>query len=144
MVLRTETDHGRVWIKENCPGQRTEATVVAAVARLAPERVVVWAHPFASLRVLLNVVGQEWGIEDDRHPRLQRIVGAYLEGWSDLGTADERQALLEAALVVSRLHRYVSWDRCLAGIEVPDIGEYADYPVRWLGTLAGALERHAG
>ncbi|WP_309070797.1 phosphotransferase [Arthrobacter sp.] len=38
--LTFPTDHGKLWFKENNPGQFQEASIVAALAELAPERVV--------------------------------------------------------------------------------------------------------
>lgn len=38
--LTIPTDHGKLWFKENNPGQFQEASVVAALAELAPEHVV--------------------------------------------------------------------------------------------------------
>jgi Phosphotransferase enzyme family len=38
--LTVPTDHGRIWFKENNPGQRAEAAVVAELARIAPDHVV--------------------------------------------------------------------------------------------------------
>lgn len=38
--LTVPTDHGRLWFKENNPGQFQEASIVAALAEIAPEHVV--------------------------------------------------------------------------------------------------------
>lgn len=38
--LTIPTDHGRLWFKENNPGQFQEASIVAALAELAPDHVV--------------------------------------------------------------------------------------------------------
>lgn len=39
--LKVPTDHGPYWFKENNPALRFEATLVAEIARVAPERVIV-------------------------------------------------------------------------------------------------------
>ncbi|GAA2174328.1 hypothetical protein GCM10009784_12180 [Arthrobacter parietis] len=38
--LTIPTDHGKLWFKENNPGQFQEASIVAALAEIAPDRVV--------------------------------------------------------------------------------------------------------
>jgi hypothetical protein len=101
----------------------------------------LWGHPFASLLVLLNVVAREGGLEAD-DPALRVVADAYLECWTDLAPRTELQPLLEAALVLGRLHRYVSWDRCLQGAEPEDMGEHGEAPGVWLATLANALESY--
>lgn len=55
------TDEGLVWFKENNPGQRFEPGLVAALARLAPDGVVV---PIAVDR------GRGWLLTDDQGPTL--------------------------------------------------------------------------
>ena len=40
VLLTIPTDHGKLWFKENNPGQFQEASIIAALAEIAPERVV--------------------------------------------------------------------------------------------------------
>ena len=40
VLLTVPTDHGKLWFKENNPGQFQEASIVAALAEIAPEHVV--------------------------------------------------------------------------------------------------------
>lgn len=40
VLLTVPTDHGKLWFKENNPGQFQEASIVAALAGIAPEHVV--------------------------------------------------------------------------------------------------------
>ena len=40
VLLTIPTDHGKLWFKENNPGQFQEASIVAALAEIAPDRVV--------------------------------------------------------------------------------------------------------
>lgn len=40
VLLTVPTDHGKLWFKENNPGQFQEASIIAALAEIAPEHVV--------------------------------------------------------------------------------------------------------
>ncbi|GAB3748020.1 phosphotransferase [Microlunatus parietis] len=77
----------------------------------------VWGHPFCVLHVTLVVLAQEWSCDEwsvtGADPRLDRLVDAYLECWSDLAPLAELRRLVEPALVIGRLHRYNSWHRLL-------------------------------
>lgn len=99
----------------------------------------VWAHPFGSMRVTLNVITDEWKVGDD-DPAVRRIVDAYLERWSDLAPVAELRPLFDAALVLARLHRFVSWERCLVDVRPEEMGDWGESPVMWLERLAEALD----
>jgi hypothetical protein len=95
----------------------------------------VWAHPFSSLLIPLNVMGEEWnaGYAD---PRLQRVVDAYLEVWSDLGTRSELRAIVPPAVRFGRIHRAESWRRLLVDLDETAREEYGQIPIVWLAKMA--------
>lgn len=91
----------------------------------------VWGHPFCVLHVTLVVLAQEWSCpawtENGADPRLDRLVDAYLECWSDLAPLAELRRLVEPALVIGRLHRYNSWHRLLPYLPLDMLQSHAGY-----------------
>ena len=99
----------------------------------------VWAHPFSSMTVVLNVVTDPDGLALDA-AAADRLLAGYLEQWTDLAPMAELQQLLDAALVVGRVHRFHTWDRCLSDVPAEASGEHATAPAAWLELLAASLE----
>lgn len=99
----------------------------------------LWAHPFGSMLIVLNVVTDPDGLALDG-PAVTRLLDAYLDGWADLAPRDELHELLDAALVLGRVHRYLSWDRSYTGVPPEALGENAGSPALWLQLLAECLE----
>jgi Ser/Thr protein kinase RdoA (MazF antagonist) len=95
----------------------------------------VWAHPFSSLLIPLNVMGEEWkaGYDD---PRLQRVVDAYLEVWSDLAIRAHLRELVAPAVRFGRIHRAESWRRLVVNFEETAREEYGQIPILWLAKMA--------
>jgi hypothetical protein len=96
----------------------------------------VWAHPFTTLAVPLEVLCREWATQPD-DPRVGRVVDSYLEVWSDQGTTLEE--LREAATLARRLHpvhRYESWRRLLEGSPRDELPEVAGTMEYWLARIA--------
>lgn len=99
----------------------------------------LWAHPFGSMLIVANVVTDPDGLAWDE-AAVDRLLGAYLDGWADLATTAELHELLDAALVLGRVHRYLSWDRSYAGVPAEALGANAGSPALWLRLLAECLE----
>jgi Ser/Thr protein kinase RdoA (MazF antagonist) len=99
----------------------------------------LWAHPFSSMLIVVNVVTDpdELNLSE---AGLGRLLDAYLSAWTDLAPLPELRRLLDAALVLGRVHRYLSWDHCLADVPTEALGEHAGSPAMWLGLLADCLE----
>lgn len=95
----------------------------------------LWAHPFSSLRITINVMGDEWEAEDD-DPRITYVVESYLEVWSDLAARAELRELMSAALKLGPIHRFESWRRVLVDADDASIAEYAEMPRGWLTKLS--------
>lgn len=70
----------------------------------------VWGHPFCSLTVTRGALCQEWSCPPE-DPRIERLILAYLECWTDLAPLAELRRMLEPALRIGELHRYNSWHR---------------------------------
>lgn len=91
----------------------------------------VWGHPFCVLHVTLVVLSQEWSCGEwtatGADPRLDRLVDAYLECWSDLAPRAELRRLVEPAMVIGRLHRYNSWHRLLPYLPQEMLESHAGY-----------------
>lgn len=99
----------------------------------------LWAHPFGSMMIVLNVVTDPDGLNLDE-AAVTRLCDAYLERWTDLAPLQELHDLLDAALVLGRVHRYLSWVRCFEGVPREALGEHAGSPALWLELLAECLE----
>lgn len=99
----------------------------------------LWAHPFGSMLIVLNVVTDPDGPAFDASA-VTRLLDAYLDLWTDLAPRAELHELLDAALVLGRVHRYLSWDRSYTGVPADALGEHAGSPALWLQLLAECLE----
>ncbi|MGH3446308.1 MAG: hypothetical protein ACRDQA_01515 [Nocardioidaceae bacterium] len=91
----------------------------------------VWAHPFSSLRVTLNVVTKEWHAAAT-DPRVRRLTDSYLEVWSDLADLTDLRRLLDLALEFAPIHRAESWRRLLAYADEATLAEFGSAPLTWL------------
>jgi hypothetical protein len=89
----------------------------------------LWAHPFGSMLVVTNVLGNDWGADD---PRLDRVLDAYLDVWSDLADGDDLRSLLDAARVLGRIHRAHSWRLVLSSVPSRYWGEFGASGSDWL------------
>ncbi|MFC7625330.1 phosphotransferase [Microlunatus sp. GCM10028923] len=103
----------------------------------------VWGHPFCVLHVTLVVLAQEWSCGPwsaaGADPRLDRLVDAYLECWSDLAPRAELRRLVEPAMVIGRLHRYNSWHRLLPYLPMDMLTSHVGYLSSLLcGSAVGA------
>jgi hypothetical protein len=101
----------------------------------------LWAHPFTSLAIPLNVMTQEWGTTED-DPRVQRLVDAYLARWTDLADLHELRRLLHLALPFSRVHRLETWRRVLTDATPAEAAEWAEPPRTWIATIIEHANRH--
>ncbi len=99
----------------------------------------LWAHPFCSTLIVVNVVTDPDGLDLD-DAAVTRLLDAYLSRWTDFAPLAELRVLLDGALVLGRVHRYLTWVRCF--VDVPDeaLGEHAGAPALWLELLAACLE----
>ncbi|WP_161606343.1 phosphotransferase [Microlunatus speluncae] len=96
--LKVPTDRGPYWFKENNPAMRFEAELVAEIARLAPERVIVPVAVEPGRGWMLGPHGgrtvREAGATDER--TFTRILTEYADLQRILG--DHRDALLDTGL----------------------------------------------
>ena len=100
-----------------------------------PSGDAVWAHPFSSLLIPLNVMREEWNAGYD-DPRLQRVVDAYLEAWSNLASRAELRELVAPAVRFGRIHRAESYRRLLVDFDETARAEYGRAPSFWLAKMA--------
>jgi hypothetical protein len=95
----------------------------------------LWAHPFSTLRITLNVIQSRWDTTvDDR--RVRYVIDAYLDSWSDLAPKQELHELLNAAVAIGAAHRFVSWHRVLDYADADELAEDGEMPGIWLDVLA--------
>jgi hypothetical protein len=64
--------------------------------------------------------------------RLDRVIDAYLDVWSDLGSRAELRALLEAACMISRINRAHSWRLVLSSVPTQYWGDFSTADSDWL------------
>ena len=108
LVWRVPTDDGDVWFKANSPGTRYEAGLLAALARLTPERVLDpiavdagrgWSLLPDGGATLREVAGRDgdlirWESVLSEYVELQRTAAAHVEELLALGVPDHRPELL--------------------------------------------------
>jgi hypothetical protein len=93
----------------------------------------VWGHPFATL----TSVRDAW--ED---PRLDDVVTAYLETWSDLAPLDVLRKELEVAEPLHAVHRMVSWHRLLMHADETESAAWVENVEYWLGEVVRLFGSH--
>lgn len=78
-----------------------------------------WAHPFASLAKPLRTIGEEFAVDvqKDESGLVYRLLGAYLDRWSDYGSADDLFDLVEPALRLSRIQEHQMWMNLVTGAD---------------------------
>lgn len=94
------------------------------------------AHPFGSLLVALSAGAYRFDLAPG-DPRLTRLRDAYLEPWT---AGRDRGGLLRSAALavrVAKVGRALSWQRALAGAELPVPADQASAVVDWLAELTG-------
>ncbi len=93
-----------------------------------------WAHPFSALLVPIEQMREQWGTTAD-DSRIQAVIAAYLERWTDHASLPELRAAVEPALKLARVHRYGSWLRLLVFADYASMRAYATAALRYLRTL---------
>lgn len=99
----------------------------------------VVAHPFGTLNVTFNSIANKTGRQID-DPVFEPLRDAYLEAWSGVAP---RPALLRAAALARDLgciHRSLSWERSVQGLEPGEMDGFDDSVAGWLMELAGRLD----
>lgn len=92
------------------------------------------AHPFTSLLVLLrDLMNTLQAPREDR--RVQRVVDAYLEPFSDLAPRGELMDTIMAVCQIGKITRAHAWLRTLPPDPVATDPEDASAPLEWLGEL---------
>lgn len=87
----------------------------------------LWAHPFASVRMLT------WRARETGDPGIERaVVDAVIDPWDDLAPSSDLAAAVTAAERIGCLHRAQSWRRLMADVPVDVLAEHAQAPARWL------------
>ena len=94
----------------------------------------VVAHPFASMLLGLGMIGLQLEVPSD-DPAVIRPRDAYLEVFGDLASHAELVEELELACRVGKVGRALSWDRAMRLQGEEETGEFADAPLRALGSL---------
>jgi hypothetical protein len=91
-------------------------------------------EPLQVLMVPVNVLRHHLGCPAD-DPRIERVVSAALDVWSDLAPLQELRAALPAALQLGRLGRSESWVRVSASLTEPERVEFGDSAAYWLASI---------
>lgn len=87
-------------------------------------------HPFCSLLVSLRNPTYHFGLPADPE-RDERLVRAYLSGWSDLATPSTLTALVPDALLLARVGRLLGWGRALARADEQERAQWGPHVERW-------------
>lgn len=93
-----------------------------------------WAHPFSALLVPITQMREQWGTTPG-DPRIEAVITAYLERWTDHAPLSRLRAAVEPALALAGVHRYASWLRLLVHADEESLREYAPTALRHLRTL---------
>ncbi|MHA7191362.1 hypothetical protein ACX80N_13845 [Arthrobacter sp. MDT2-16] len=99
-----------------------------------------WAHPFSTLLVPITRMREQWNTTAD-DPRIQRVIAAYLERWTDFAPLPELRAAVEPALALAGVHRYGSWLRLLVYADDASMRAYAPTALHYLRTLTDPVLR---
>ncbi|MHA7209293.1 hypothetical protein [Arthrobacter sp. MDT1-65] len=99
-----------------------------------------WAHPFSALLVPVTEMCGRWGTTAD-DPRIQAVIGTYLERWTAYAPLADLRAAVEPALRLARVHRYGAWLRLLVYADDASMRSYAPAALHHLRTLAGPVLR---
>jgi hypothetical protein len=99
-----------------------------------------WAHPFSALLVPITQMREQWNTTADA-PRIQRVISAYLERWTDFGPLTELRTAVEPALALAGVHRYGSWLRLLVYADDASMRAYAPAALHYLKTLTDPVHR---
>jgi hypothetical protein len=83
-----------------------------------------WAHPFSSLLVPLRLMQEQWRAPAT-DPRIERILGAYLDCWTDFAPMPQLYAALDPALRLGQLQGYAAWLRLLIHADDAGMARYA-------------------
>jgi hypothetical protein len=116
-VWRVETADGVWFAKQNCPGQQVEVPLMAALARLTPDRVVP-----------VTAAGDGFLLTPDQGEVFYRTAGDDLENWIRLA---REAALLQRELVPHR--------DALIGLGMAQLT-----PAEAAGYLSARIEQYAG
>jgi hypothetical protein len=116
-VWRVETADGVWYAKQNCPGQQIELPLMAALARLVPDRVVP-----------VQAVGEGFLITPDQGDVFYETAGGDLENWVRLA---REAALLQRELVPHHA-------------ELMALGMTQLRPEEAVGYLSARIEQYAG
>ncbi|WP_043442791.1 hypothetical protein [Arthrobacter sp. L77] len=93
-----------------------------------------WAHPFSALLVPITQMREQWNTTA-ADPRIQSVITAYLERWTDHAPLPELRAAVEPALALAGVHRYGSWLRLLVYADDDSMRAYAPAALHYLRTL---------
>jgi hypothetical protein len=118
-VWRVTTADGSWFAKQNCPGQQVEVPLMAALARLTPDRVVP-----------VTAAGDGFLLTPDQGPVFYETAGADLDNWVRLA---RDAALLQRELVAHRAELVAIGTTELAPLETVDyvrarVEQYAALP----------------
>ncbi len=94
-----------------------------------------WAHPFSALFVPMGMMCEQWKVTP-ADPRIQRVISAYLEHWTDFAELSELRRALEPALQLARVHRYGSWLRLFVYADDESIALYGSTALDYLANLS--------
>lgn len=94
-----------------------------------------WAHPFSSLLVPLRLMQEQWQAPTD-DPRIHRVLGSYLECWTDFAATPQLHAAVEPALRLGQLQGYAAWLRILIHEEDAQMARYAPTALELLAAVA--------
>jgi aminoglycoside/choline kinase family phosphotransferase len=119
VVLRAETDRGRVWFKQNAPSQAFEAVLMEEVSAVAPDRVPpVLAVDRDRGWLLTADVGEPVGAQrPDDDGAAAAEVAAVAQSWSAL---QRRLAGREAAMRRARVPAFEDWNAIPYAVALAD------------------------
>jgi hypothetical protein len=94
----------------------------------------VLGYPLCSLMVPLRTLRSALECGDD-DPRLDRVIDAYLDVWTDLTDRGTLRSAVAPALRLAAMHRAESWRRVLPYASAAGRAEFGDPAAHWLATV---------
>ncbi|MDF8265850.1 phosphotransferase [Luteipulveratus flavus] len=91
-------------------------------------------NPLGSLLIALRGPGYHFGLPDDPE-RDDRLLRAYLSGWSDVFSTQDARRVAPDALLLARVARLIGWDRALARATEAERAQWQEHPDQWTAEI---------
>jgi hypothetical protein len=100
-------------------------------------------HPFFGVVVALRSLSDRLELEPGA-PRLEALVDAYLDRWTDFATPEQLRSVFPSAYRLGMLNRAISWQAGMADVDEATKAEHQEYVDAWLEEFSAAVDPKPG